>query len=141
MDGVEVSVMGWSSTLVNVSPCTHPSCVRNSHKCVSKPVKACLSALTSSPYSDFLMCFNLLWWLGSKWNGSTTQFECQRTSHFIVSLCGCVDALCFSVLPFESKATKEPHELKAVDEMTQPSEHNVMMKCRMGCIWSRKGVV
>ena len=26
MDGVEVSVMGWSSTLVNVSTCTHPSC-------------------------------------------------------------------------------------------------------------------
>ena len=25
MDGVEVSVMGWSSTIVNVSPCSHPS--------------------------------------------------------------------------------------------------------------------
>ena len=29
MDGVEVSVMGWSSTIANVSPCTHPSCVMN----------------------------------------------------------------------------------------------------------------
>ena len=26
MYGVEVSVMGWSSTIANVSPCTHPSC-------------------------------------------------------------------------------------------------------------------
>ena len=41
MGGVEVSVMGWSSTLVNVSPCTRPSCVRNSHMCVSKPMCSC----------------------------------------------------------------------------------------------------
>ena len=34
MDGVEVSVMGWSSTAVNVSPCTRPSCVRNSLLCL-----------------------------------------------------------------------------------------------------------
>ena len=27
MDGVEVSVMRWSSTIINVSPCTRPSCV------------------------------------------------------------------------------------------------------------------
>ena len=57
MDGVDVSVMGWSSTLVNVSTCTHPSRVRNSHKRASKPVKAFLSALTSSPYSDFIHAF------------------------------------------------------------------------------------
>ena len=37
MDGVEVSVMGWSSAIVNVSPCTRPlcyeeqSCVYQSH--------------------------------------------------------------------------------------------------------------
>ena len=30
MDGVEVSVMGWSSTIVNVSPCTRPSCEEQS---------------------------------------------------------------------------------------------------------------
>ena len=30
MDGVDVSVMGWSSTLVNVSPCTRPSCEEQS---------------------------------------------------------------------------------------------------------------
>ena len=29
-DDADVSVMGWSSTLVNVSPCTRPSYVRNS---------------------------------------------------------------------------------------------------------------
>ena len=34
MDGVEVSVMGWSLTIVNVSPCTRPSCVRNSLMCI-----------------------------------------------------------------------------------------------------------
>ena len=38
MDGVEVSVMGWSSTEVNVSPCTHPSCVRNSLMCIKADV-------------------------------------------------------------------------------------------------------
>ena len=34
MGGVEVSVMRWSSTLDNVSPCTRPSCVRNSLVCI-----------------------------------------------------------------------------------------------------------
>ena len=38
MDGVDVSVMEWSSTLVNVSPCTRPSCVRNSHMCIKADV-------------------------------------------------------------------------------------------------------
>ena len=38
MDGVEVSVMGWSSTLVNVSPCTRPSCARNSLVCIKADV-------------------------------------------------------------------------------------------------------
>ena len=31
MDGVEVSVMGWSSTDVNVSTCTRPLCEEQSH--------------------------------------------------------------------------------------------------------------
>ena len=38
MDGVEVSVMGWSSTDVNVSPCTRPSCMRNSLVCIKADV-------------------------------------------------------------------------------------------------------
>ena len=38
MDGVEVSVMGLSSTDVNVFPCTCPSCVRGIVSCVSKPM-------------------------------------------------------------------------------------------------------
>ena len=38
MDGVEVSVMRWSSTLVNVSSCTRPSCVRNSLMCIKADV-------------------------------------------------------------------------------------------------------
>ena len=40
MDGVEVSIMGWSSTLVNVSPCTHPSCEEQSHVYQSRCVLA-----------------------------------------------------------------------------------------------------
>ena len=38
MDGVEVSAMGWSSTIVNVSPCTRPSCMRNSLVCIKADV-------------------------------------------------------------------------------------------------------
>ena len=38
MDGVEVSVMGWSSTIVNVSLCIHLSCVRNSYICIKANV-------------------------------------------------------------------------------------------------------
>ena len=51
MDGVEVSVMGWSSTLVNVSPCTCPSCVRNSHMCIKADV-----FLPARSISLVLMC-------------------------------------------------------------------------------------
>ena len=43
MDGVDVSVMGWSSTLVNVSPSTYPSCMRGHQVCFA--VGASLSAL------------------------------------------------------------------------------------------------
>ena len=38
MGGVEVSVMGLSSTLANVCPSTRPSCVRNSHMCIKPGV-------------------------------------------------------------------------------------------------------
>ena len=38
MDGVEVSVMGWLSTIVNVSPWTRPLCVRNSLMCIKADV-------------------------------------------------------------------------------------------------------
>ena len=38
MEFVEVSVMGWSSTIVNVSPSTCPSCVRNSLMCLISEV-------------------------------------------------------------------------------------------------------
>ena len=38
MDGVEVSAMRWSSTLVNVSPCTYPSYMRNSLVCFKADV-------------------------------------------------------------------------------------------------------
>ena len=40
MDGVEVSVTGWSSTDVNVSPCTRPSCFEEQSR-VSKPMCSC----------------------------------------------------------------------------------------------------
>ena len=51
MDGVEVSVMGWSSTLVNVSPCTRPSCFEE-QSCVYQ--SQCV--LASSTNFLVLMC-------------------------------------------------------------------------------------
>ena len=51
MDGVEVSVMRWSSTLVNASPCTRPSCFEEqSHVYQSR------CALASSINFMVLMC-------------------------------------------------------------------------------------
>ena len=51
MDGVEVSVMEWSSTIVNVSPCTRPSlCEEQSHVFQSRCV------LASSTNFMVLMC-------------------------------------------------------------------------------------
>ena len=78
MDGVEVSVMGWSSTLVNVSPCTRPSCVRNSLVCIKanvflpvRPISWCLRVVpimdtvqgvqkVKSPLVLLLEC--VVWW-------------------------------------------------------------------------------
>ena len=79
MDGVEVSVMGWSSTLVNVSPCTRPSYVRNSLVCVSKPMCSC-------QLNQFLgvdVCCQV-WTLCKafrKWNGFGDDFIAEQPSH------------------------------------------------------------
>ena len=43
MDGVEVSVMRWSSTTVNVSPSTRPSCDEQSRVYQSQCVLASLT--------------------------------------------------------------------------------------------------
>ena len=50
MDGVEVSVMRWLSTIANVSPCTRPSCMWNSLVYQSRCV------LASSTNFLVLMC-------------------------------------------------------------------------------------
>ena len=43
MDGVEVSIMGWSSTLVHVCPCTHHLCEEQLHVYQSQCVPASLT--------------------------------------------------------------------------------------------------
>ena len=65
MDGVEVSVMVWSSTIVNVSPCTRLSCEEQSRVYQSRCV------LASSTNFMVLMCCQV-WTLCKafrKWNG------------------------------------------------------------------------
>ena len=77
MDGVEVSVMGWSSTIVNVSPCTRPSCEEQS--CVSKLMCSC-------QLDQFLgvgVCCQV-WTLCKvfrKWNGFGDDVITEQPSH------------------------------------------------------------
>ena len=54
MGGVEVSVMGWSSTLVNVSPCTHPLYVRNCHMYIKADVFLQAQLVLISCHTDHL---------------------------------------------------------------------------------------
>ena len=68
MDGVEVSVMGWSSTIVNVSPCTRPSFVRNSLVCIktdvflpAQPISWCCCVLPGVDTVQGVQKVELLW--------------------------------------------------------------------------------
>ena len=78
MDGVEVSVMGWSSTLVNVSPCTRPSCLKE-QSCVSKPMCSCqlnqfLGVDVSCQVWTLCKAFR-------KWNGFGDDVIAEQPSH------------------------------------------------------------
>ena len=78
MDGVEVSVKGWSSTLVNVSPCTCPSCFEEqSHVNQSRCV------LASSTNFLVLMCPARCGHCKAfgKWNGFGDDVIAEQPSH------------------------------------------------------------
>ena len=65
MDGVEVSVMGWSSTIVNVSPSTRPSLCEEQSHVYQKP-----------------MCFHAQLLLFSRLQKSKVVFLFRTTFHF-----------------------------------------------------------
>ena len=77
MNGVEVSVMGWASTVVNVSPCTRPSCEEQS--CVSKPMCSC----QLDQFHGVDVCCQV-WTLCKafrKWNGFGDDVVAEQSSH------------------------------------------------------------
>ena len=131
------------------SPFRSPSSSSSLYPCLSQPPPSAAPVssapppamlLASSSHSDTLSISCGGFWFQVEWKHNTIGVS-RNSRHFVVSLCGCVDALCFRVLPFEFKVTG-----KAITFDEDTGEDTALLtqcgdEVQKGDIWSRKGVV